>query len=81
MTNYEKHKMWRKKYPEKRNKDRRRYYAQFTDAENRRDRWALKEIDMVLKHDIPDRELAEKLGRSVQSIQTARWRYGNRKTA
>lgn len=33
-----------------------------------------KEDELILSHDITDRELAEQLGRSVTSIQNRRWK-------
>lgn len=32
---------------------------------------------MILEHNISDRELSKKIGRSVQAIQTRRWRIKN----
>ena len=40
--------------------------------------WTPDEDRLVLGHDIPDRRLASKLGRSVQSIQIRRWRLKRR---
>lgn len=34
--------------------------------------WTQHEINMVLAHDIPDRELSEKISRSVSAIQIMR---------
>ena len=36
--------------------------------------WTEEEVDMVLAHEIPDRELSEKINRSVGSIQIMRTR-------
>ena len=78
MTNYEQHKKWRKKYPHKRNKERKTYYNQTSYAEHGGNALTIAEIDEILKHEVPDMELAKKLGRSVQSIQIARCRYKKR---
>lgn len=73
-TNYEYNKEWRKRNPDKRGVDRKRYYAQFQGAPNTRKPWTEAENLRVLAHDIPDRELAKELGRSVQAIQVHRGR-------
>lgn len=36
--------------------------------------YSLEEDELILAHDITDRELAEQLGRSVGSIQNRRWK-------
>lgn len=36
--------------------------------------WTVEDMDKVLKHDKPDRELAKEIGRSVQAIQIMRSR-------
>ena len=59
----------------KRNEYRQRNYAQTAaDARNSRAEWTEREDKMVLAHSIPDRELAAKIGRSVQAIQIRRSR-------
>ena len=58
----------------KRNERRQRNYAQTQDAPNARTEWTEREDRMVLAHEIPDRELAAKIGRSVQAIQVRRSR-------
>lgn len=58
----------------KRNERRQRNYAQTAGAPNTRAEWTEREDKLVLAHTIPDRELAEKIGRSVQAIQIRRSR-------
>lgn len=48
------------------------YYAKSAYAENHMDQWTEAEINMVLEHSIPDRDLAEKIGRSVAAIHSKR---------
>lgn len=43
-------------------------------ATNARQRWTQEEDRAVARHDVPDRVLAERLGRSVQAIQVRRAR-------
>lgn len=69
-------KRWRRKHPEKRYADRRKYYRKTAFAANSRQRWTLKEIEMVLEHRVSDSELAAEIGRSVQAIQLVRHRHG-----
>lgn len=57
---------------ETKRKYRRNNYRKTQGYERRS--WTLKEIDMVLAHEIPDRELSAKIHRSVQSIQLMRYR-------
>lgn len=74
MTPYENKKNWRRKYPEKRNAERKKYYRKTQNARKSGDIWTDVEILMVKKHAIPDSELASKIGRSVQAIQIKRSR-------
>ena len=55
-----------------RHRTRQKYYEKFTYAKKHKQRWTEAEELMVLSHGIPDRELAEKLGRSVGAIQRKR---------
>ena len=36
--------------------------------------WTKEELDLVLHSDLTDRELSEKIERSVSAIQTTRWK-------
>ena len=49
-----------------------RYYAKTQNAKNSRERWSPEEIELILKHEISDTELSERLGRSVGAIQAMR---------
>lgn len=57
---------------EYRKRSRQKYYSRFTYAKRHRQRWTDAEEIMVLSHRISDRELAEKLGRSLGAIQRKR---------
>lgn len=71
------------KNPAKRNEYRQRNYAQTQNAPNAGKEWTDSEDRAVMLRGIggrmTDRELAEKLGRSVQSIQIRRSRIGGAK--
>ncbi len=71
---YEANRRWRLAHPERRNKQRRTYYAQFTDLAVRgRYPWTSAEIERIIAPDRPpDRELAAELGRTVRAVQSAR---------
>ena len=64
---------------EKRNTYRQRNYAQTQGGLNSRKEWTTSEDEMVRARSITDRELALKLGRSVQAIQIRRSRIGGSK--
>lgn len=68
-------KRWREKHPELRYEGKKRYYQKTINSVNSRCRYTVEEIEMILKHEIPDSELSKELGRSVGSIQGARNRY------
>lgn len=73
--NYRSNKNWRKKHPSKWQAMKQRYYKQFeADAINKRKRWTVAEINLVLKKSVSDRCLARWLGRSVKAIQCLRVR-------
>lgn len=61
-------------YKHKREK-RKEYYGRTKNASNGNKRFTEEEIDLILKHEVSDRELAEKLGRSMKAIQNARANY------
>ena len=69
---YKDNKKWRLKNPEKRNRERRRYYKQFQNAKNSRRRWTLEDMDEIMFSHPCDRDLSRKNGRSVQAIQVKR---------
>ena len=66
------------KYKEARNKQKRAWRLRTGSASTNKCEkagpYTCWEDELVLAHDIPDRELAKKLGRSAQSIQTRRSR-------
>lgn len=59
-------------YYKAKRKYNKKYYSQTTTAPNKGKTFTEEELEMILKHDIPDRDLSEKLGRSMKSIQNAR---------
>lgn len=70
--------VWRKRHPEKRNIERKRYYEKHrVNSVNRRNagqEWTLFEKKRITAVDRPpDPVLARELGRSVQAIQTQRF--------
>lgn len=64
---------------QKRNLYRQRNYAQTQGGSNTRKEWTSSEDEMVRAREASDRELALKLGRSVQAIQIRRSRIGGSK--
>lgn len=54
-------------------REHRRYYAATAFRYKPRP-WAENEDKLVLAHDIPDRELSEKIHRSMKAISNRRWR-------
>jgi len=69
-------KIYRKKYPERRNIERKRYYKQFSGRDinfNHRQHWTISELNLLFEN-ITDRELHQLIGRSVKAIQVKRSR-------
>lgn len=62
----------RKHYQEIRKLQKLRYRKRTGSGIYHQQRWSEEEVQLVIKHDIPDRELAIKLHRSVASIQQKR---------
>lgn len=50
----------------------RRYHQKTANAPNSRQPYTVDEIEMILRHDIPDSELSSRIGRSVRAIQAKR---------
>lgn len=76
MGSYESNKIYRKKYPERRNIERQKYYDQFSGKDinfNHRQFWTISELNL-LDVNITDRELHWLIGRSVKAIQVKRAR-------
>lgn len=64
---------WRAKYPEKRTELRKRNYGiSRKTARNSKHFWSVYDLEAVVRHDVPDRELGKRIGRSVQAIQVMR---------
>ena len=71
--NYVYSKRWRDKNKEAHNEMKKRNYHMSTKyATNNKRPWTKEEEKMILEHSITDRQLAQKLGRSVQAIQVRR---------
>lgn len=64
---------YRKLHPDKRNAERKRYYAKTSYSVNHNNPWTDEEVDIILKHEMTDMEISEKIGRSVQAIQLKRY--------
>ena len=74
---YEKNKRYRKKYPERRKKERKRNYQATAGAVlnyNNRALWTGLDLAFITLNYFSDRELHKILGRSVQAIQNQRSR-------
>ena len=79
LTNYDKTKQWRAKYPKKRNVDRASYYNRHNYSDEPRKEFLIWECEAILSRSLDgkpmkDRELAAVLKRSVVSIQIKRCR-------
>ena len=75
MNNYKRYwKGWRLRHTAYRNKERKKYYAQFRKgAFNEGKRWEDEDIDeIIMTEGCSDRILSTRLGRSVQAIQGKR---------
>jgi len=71
---YKHNKSWRKRNPEKRNGQRKRYYQKSQHASNGMKRWKTWEKDFILCSFTTDTLQSCSLRRSVQAIQTMRHR-------
>lgn len=67
------------KYNAYANRNRKKNYNKTSWSVNSNQRWTEDEIDIILTHEKSDFEIAQELGRSVQSIQIKRARLKNRK--
>ena len=68
-------KTWRRKYPEKAREMQARYnakYYKFHFCPNARKPYTDEEIEAILNKSIPDKQLADILGRSVKAIELKR---------
>lgn len=62
------------KYREYVKRNNRKYYRKNNFADSKRKVFTSEEIKLILDHDMTDAELAQKLKRSIQSIQIKRCR-------
>lgn len=62
------------KFRRTRNRQKRRYAQRTGSGQYSPRPWNVKEDEIVLKHAMPDRKIAEFLHRSVQAVQTRRWK-------
>lgn len=53
---------------------KRDYYHRLEGGPRNYHRWTRQEIDLILNHPLPDREIARHLGRGVMAVQCKRWR-------
>ena len=75
MQNYPANKTWRLNHPDRRSKQRKRYYRQFQqDGQRQYRKWTVEDSDFILTSHLCDRSLHELLNRSVQAIQMKRHR-------
>lgn len=58
---------------EAKHREHRRYYARTAYLYKPRP-WSDDDDRAVLAHDVPDRELSERIGRSMKAISNRRWR-------
>jgi len=68
-------KAWRRKYPEKAREIQARHnakYYKFQFCPNSRKHYTDEEIEAILNKSIPDKQLADILGRSVKAIELKR---------
>ena len=73
MNTYTYKKRWRDKNREATNEMKKRNYHISTKyAVNNKMPWTKEEEKLILEHSMTDRQLAQKLGRSVQAIQVRR---------
>lgn len=56
------------KYKKTKRKQQKKYYEKTKNSKNSRKRWTCEEEKLVLEHSILDRELSEKIGRSMKAI-------------
>lgn len=68
----EKFRAYRNNQKQKRN-DRSREYAY-----NNGSRWKPEEVEMVIRHEMPDIEIAKLIGRTVQAVTIYRYKYYKR---
>lgn len=72
MSTTEYNRKWRANNRDKMTANKKRVYQQTQGGRNTGKPWTDEEIKRVLAHEIPDRQLADELGRSVQAIQVIR---------
>lgn len=70
---------WRNSHNEVWQEQKKRYYDKnATKDSNRCARYTQKEIDLILKQEIPDTELCIRLGRTLKAIHICRSRHRER---
>lgn len=75
---YKHNKAWRKRCNSIWQKGKQRYYKQFEkEAHNNRQRYTIKEIDMIINKKYLDRDIAKRIGRTVKAIQVKRAKLNN----
>ena len=53
-------------------RQRLKYYGKTADSENSHKRWTDEEIEIIMRHEVPDHVISAAIGRSVESIQIKR---------
>jgi hypothetical protein len=72
---YEYNRVWRHRHPETRAAGRVSYYRRNShDDRNARAWYTAREDAVIMRHELPDREIAAQLGRTVKAIQMHRLR-------
>lgn len=74
-SDMEKFRAYRNNQKQKRN-DRSKKYAH-----NSGNLWKPEEVEMVIRHEIPDVEIAKILGRTIQAVTACRHKYYKRQRA
>lgn len=60
------------KWRETCHKQRLKYYRKTAFANNHHKRWTDEELEIVMRHEVPDHMISQMIGRSVESIQNMR---------
>lgn len=63
----------KEKFRRYRERSKKKYYEKRGTHKFKPSKYTQKEDELILKHEIPDTELSEKIQHSVKSIHTRRW--------
>ena len=69
------------KFKKTKREQQKRYYRKTQNAPNKGQRWTSEEIEMIMAKDVSDKELSQRLGRSMRAILCKRHKikYSNSK--